>query len=130
MVSFGDMMTLILCFFILLVAMSEERNAGLMARGVGSFVVAVQSHGLDGILTSSNKQKVFDQVRRRFNLPPEPDPDRRLDHERASTSEMVRAEVLDAMRPRRELHQPRLATFAPGSALSFLILCLYLSLHL
>lgn len=115
MVSFGDMMTLILCFFILLVAMSKERNFGLMAKGLGSFVVAVESHGMNGILSANERQEMFDQVRRRFNLPPEPDPDRRADHRLASTTELVRAEMVKAMKPRRELHQPRLAAFPAGS---------------
>ncbi len=60
MVSFGDMMTLILCFFILLVSMSEERHHGLVAKGLGSFIVAIKSHGLDGIMSAQEKQGVFD----------------------------------------------------------------------
>lgn len=116
MVSFGDMMTLILCFFILLVALAEERNYGMMAKGLGSFVVAVESHGLNGVLSASERQKIFDQTRRRFNLPPEEDPDRRAEHHLASTTELVRAEMVKAMKPRRELHQPRLATFDAGSS--------------
>lgn len=116
MVSFGDMMTLILCFFILLVALSKERSFGLMAKGLGSFVVAVKSHGMNGILDGNERQATFDQIRRRFNLPPEPDPERRTDHSMASPMEMVRAEMLDAMTPRKELHQPRVATFARGSS--------------
>jgi flagellar motor protein MotB len=116
MVSFGDMMTLILCFFILLVALSKERQFGLLAKGLGSFVIAVKSHGLNGVLSGHEEQGIFDQMRRRFNLPPEPDPERRTEHELASSSEMVRAEMVEALEPRRELHQPRLAAFAPRSA--------------
>lgn len=116
MVSFGDMMTLILCFFILLVALSKERNFGMMAKGLGSFVVAVKSHGMNGVLSASERQQIFNEVRRRFNLPPEDDPERRDEHKLASTSEMVRADMVEAMKPRRELHQPQLANFAPGSA--------------
>lgn len=115
MVSFGDMMTLILCFFILLVAMSEERNYGLLAKGLGSFVVAIESFGLNGVLSDHEKQGIFDDVRRRFNLPPEEDPERRDEHRLASSRELLRAEVLEALKPHRELHQPRLAKFAPGS---------------
>ena len=74
MISFGDMMTLILTFFILLVSMAKERQYGLMADGLGSFVTALKSHGLPGILSDSEKKEVFDNFRRRFNLPPEPDP--------------------------------------------------------
>lgn len=115
MVSFGDMMTLILCFFILLVSMSEERHHGLVAKGVGSFIVAIKSHGLDGIMSAHEKQKIFDNVRRRFNLPPEEDPERREVHVEASHFELVRAEVLEALEPHHELRQPRIATFESGS---------------
>lgn len=112
MVSFGDMMTLILCFFILLVAMAKEQNFGLLAKGLGSFVVTLQSFGLTGILDDHEKQGIYDEVRRRFNLPPEDDPERRAPHEEASPFELVRAESLDALKPRRELRMPGIASFA------------------
>lgn len=115
MVSFGDMMTLILCFFILLVSMSKERNYGLLAKGVGSFVISIKSFGLTGILDDHDKQAVYDEVRRRFNLPPEPDPERRTEPEQASSLEMVRAEALEALKPRHELRMPTVATFEGAS---------------
>ncbi|MEM8713391.1 MAG: OmpA family protein [Planctomycetota bacterium] len=115
LVSFGDMMTLILCFFILLVAMSKERNFGLMARGIGSFVVQVKSMGLTGVLDAHEQQAIFNQMRRRFNLPPEDDPERRAAHEEAALSEMVRAEDLKKLEPHDEVRQPRVATFAADS---------------
>ncbi|MDF1836461.1 MAG: OmpA family protein [Planctomycetota bacterium] len=111
MVSFGDMMTLILCFFILLVSMAKERKAGMMAKGIGSFVVSLKSHGLTGVLSGEEKQEIFDQVRRRFNLPPEEDPERRADHKKASTKELLRAESLEALQPHREVRTPRVAAF-------------------
>ncbi len=116
LVSFGDMMTLILCFFILLVAMSKERNFGLMARGLGSFVVQIKSMGLTGVLDAHEKQAVFEQMRRRFNLPPEDDPERRATHEEAALTELLRADDLEAMKPHDEVRQPRLATFDEDSA--------------
>jgi chemotaxis protein MotB len=116
MVSFGDMMTLILCFFILLVSMSKERNYGLMAKGVGSFVMSVRSMGLTGILDAHDKQEIFEQMRRRFNLPPEPDLTRRAPSEDASAREILRAEVLEALKPHSQLRYPRVASFAAGSA--------------
>ena len=111
LVSFGDMMTLILCFFILLVAMAEERDFGLMARGIGSFVVQVKSMGLTGVLDGHERQEIFDQVRRRFNLPPEDDPERRAVHEESALAELVRAEDLERLQPHDEVRQPRLASF-------------------
>ena len=116
LVSFGDMMTLILCFFILLVAMAKERDHGLMARGIGSFVVQVKSMGLTGIMDGHEKQEIFEQMRRRFNLPPEDDPERRATHEEAALSELVRAEDLEKMEPHDEVRQPRVATCPPDSA--------------
>lgn len=116
LVSFGDMMTLILCFFILLVAMSKERNFGLMARGIGSFVIQVKSMGLTGILPAHEKQAIHSQMRRRFNLPPEDDPERQAAHEQAALNELVRAEDLEALKPHDEVRQPRVASFDPDSA--------------
>lgn len=114
MVSFGDMMTLILCFFILLVALAEERQFGLMARGIGSFVIALKSHGLEGILNASEKQAIHEHVRRRFNLPPEEDPERRAPHAEASLSELLRAEHLEALQARDEVRQHGVALFEAG----------------
>lgn len=116
LVSFGDMMTLILCFFILLVAMSKERNYGLMAKGLGSFIVQIKSMGLTGILDAHEKQSILDQMRRRFNLPPEDDPERQEAHEQAALNELLRAEDLEALEPHDEVRQPRIADFAPDSA--------------
>lgn len=117
MVSFCDMMTLILTFFILLVSMSKEQQAGLVAKGVGSFIVAVKSHGLNGIMSGVDKQQVFEHMRRRFNLPPEEDPELRpespLD---ASNMELIKTRLLDALEPHGELTYPQVATFAPGSS--------------
>lgn len=52
MMSFSDMMTNLLCFFILLCAFAEERRAGFISDGVVSFRTALMSHGLPGVLPS------------------------------------------------------------------------------
>ena len=116
LVSFGDMMTLILTFFILLVSMASERKSGLVADGLGSFVAALKSNGLPGTLTESERIEIFNNFRRRFNLPPEPDPERRVDFNSASDKELLRALTTDALAPHRELFQPQAALFEKGSA--------------
>jgi chemotaxis protein MotB len=116
MVSFGDMMTLILCFFILLVSMATEQNYGLLAKGVGSFIVAVRSFGMNGVLSGQDESRIFEQVRRRFNLPPEEDPDRREAHLEASHFELVRAKAMEALQPQLELSQPEIAAFGSDSS--------------
>jgi chemotaxis protein MotB len=116
LVSFGDMMTLILCFFILLVAMSKSRSFGLMARGLGSFVVTVRSMGLTGLLSGHEEQAIFEQMRRRFNLPPEDDPARRAVHEDASLKELIRASSVEKLTPHDEVRQYRIASFDSGDA--------------
>ena len=116
LVSFGDMMTLILTFFILLVSMSAERHWGLMADGLGSFVAALQSHGVPGFLSENDRIEVFENFRRRFNLPPEADPERREAHVDASDMELVRAAAAEALAPHDELFQPLVAVFETDSA--------------
>ncbi len=116
MVSFCDMMTLILTFFILLVSMSREQEAGLVAKGVGSFIIAIKSHGLDGIMSGQQKQHVFENIRRKFNVPQDVDPERLEDIQEASTQELLRAEQLEALLPHEELTYPGVVRFAPDSA--------------
>ena len=115
MVSFGDMMTLILTFFILLVSMSKERQVGLVAKGVGSFMVRLNSLGLDGTLDGQQEREIFDEVRARFNLPPEDDPERQVDDVDAATVEQLDAESLERMPAADVLLQPGIALFPPGS---------------
>ena len=115
MISFGDMMTLILTFFILLVSMSKEQQEGLVATGVGSFLVALRSFGLPGVLDASEEAAVFENVRMRFNLPPEDDPERRDEHRDAATLELLRATAARALKPHDELNQPGIARFDLGS---------------
>ena len=116
LVSFGDMMTLILTFFILLVSMATQRDYGLMASGLGSFLVALKTHGMPGVMSASERAEVFNHYRARFNLPPEPDPERREAHVLASDMELVRATAARALRPFDALFQPQVATFEPDSA--------------
>jgi len=116
MVSFGDMMTLILTFFILLVSLSKEQQIGLVAKGVGSFLVALRSFGLPGVLDASEEASIFDNVRRRFNVPPEDDPDRRPDNMLdAHDTELIKAELAKALAPHREMALPAVAMFEPQS---------------
>ena len=116
LVSFGDMMTLILTFFILLASMSTSREYGLLARGLGSFVVALKSHGMPGMMADSEKAAIFNEYRRRFNLPAEADPLRRTAPDKASELELLRATATTALAPTDELPQPRIAEFQPDSA--------------
>jgi len=48
--TFSDMMTLLLAFFILLQIFSTRRDPELFARGKGSFMRAIETFGLDGLL--------------------------------------------------------------------------------
>ncbi len=129
MVSFGDMMTLILTFFILLVSMSKEQQVGLVAKGVGSFLVALRSFGLPGVLDDSEEASIFENVRRKFNVPPEEDPDRRPDNMLdASDTELIKAALTEALAPHREMAQPAVAVFEPHSAELTETACRYLDM--
>ncbi|MFT7484366.1 MAG: flagellar motor protein MotB [Candidatus Paceibacteria bacterium] len=116
MVSFCDMMTLILTFFILLVSMSKERKAGLAAAGVGSFVIAVKSHGLPGVLSGQEEMAIFEHTRRKFNVPQDEDPDRMTDVVDASNLELIKTKLLDALQPHDEMTHPSVLEFPEGSA--------------
>lgn len=115
MVSFGDMMTLILTFFILLVSMSKERQVGLIASGVGSFIVHMESMGLNGIMGASERDRIFNEVRIKFQLPPEKDPDKSSSPEEGAVNDVLNADRVDELDPHDSLLQPAIAVFALGS---------------
>ncbi|MCA9322805.1 MAG: OmpA family protein [Planctomycetes bacterium] len=50
MVSFGDMITILLTFFILLCSYATERQSGFVSDGIGSFRTAINNFGLPGIM--------------------------------------------------------------------------------
>ena len=116
MVSFCDMMTLILTFFILLVSMSKEQKAGLMAAGVGSFIIAIESHGMPGVMSGAEKEKIFENVRRKFNVPQDGAPELEASVVDASKLELIRTKILEALQPHSSLPYPGVVEFEPGSA--------------
>jgi hypothetical protein len=116
MVSFSDMMTLILTFFILLVSLSREQSYGLLADGVGSFRIALESHGMNGLLGDSDRKAIFENQRRRFNLPERLDGQAAVRPEDASVMELLKAESIEALLPHDELAFPAVAAFIADSA--------------
>lgn len=56
MVSFGDMITLLLTFFILLVAMADTQTAGLVGAGRGPLIPHVNAKGEPGIMKGRLKE--------------------------------------------------------------------------
>ncbi|MBL8863778.1 MAG: OmpA family protein [Planctomycetes bacterium] len=116
LVSFGDMMTLILTFFILLVSMADEQNPAAMARGLGSFEVALHSHGLPGLLSGDERLEIFNRVRARFELPPLEEGElERLDRTPSQT-ELLPVDSLDKTPRQHEIVSNVLAVFEPGSS--------------
>ena len=69
MTSFADMMTLMLTFFILLVAFAQEQRAELVAAGTGSFINAIDSLGLPGFLPGGRRPVALGQVPPSFTIP-------------------------------------------------------------
>lgn len=70
LISFGDMMTLFLCFFIMLVTMAKTQDAGLMAKGLGPFIASLEMSGNDGALGGSRMLEGINRYRIRFGLEP------------------------------------------------------------
>ena len=54
LISFGDTMTALLAFFIVLNSLAEEQSGANLHRGTGSFVQALQSMGLPGFFQGDN----------------------------------------------------------------------------
>jgi chemotaxis protein MotB len=116
LISFGDMMTLFLCFFIILVTMAPKPESGFVAAGLGEFVSALEDGGLGGAMDGEARLVKVNEFRRRFGLVP-----LTLDEYLAGQPETKSAPELeklvqDSLRDYHELTQPAMATFAPGSS--------------
>ncbi len=116
LMSFGDMMTLFLCFFIILVTMADRQEGGLMAAGLGPFVTALESHGLDGALSGEQRLAAVNAFRERFGMAPERDPARL--EQTIDVSDLSKLEdfVAETLRPHAEILQPSVAVFPADSA--------------
>jgi len=116
LMSFGDMMTLFLCFFIMLVTMAAKQDAGLVARGLGPFVSALESHGLDGAISGEQRLQAINTFRERFGLPPEVDSTSVEAQTTFKDLGQIEDLVFKALKPHAEISQPSVAVFDPGSA--------------
>jgi len=61
LISFGDTMTAMLAFFIVLNTLAEEQTGANLHAGTGSFVTAINSMGLPGRFSSDTSKQVAQQ---------------------------------------------------------------------
>lgn len=115
LISFGDMMTLFLCFFIVLVTMAPTQDAGLVAAGLGPFVAALENTGNDLPLTGADALSKVNTYRKRFGLAPITE-EQYLGAAEIAQSRDVEKIVKASLRPYSEMMHPLVAQFAPGSA--------------
>jgi hypothetical protein len=74
LVSFGDTMTTLLAFFIVLCSLAEEQTGADLYSGTGSFVQAIQGLGLPGRFRNGTSSKLVEKAHRgpRY-IAPDPD---------------------------------------------------------
>lgn len=76
LVSFGDTMTALLAFFIVLNSLAEEQTGANLHSGTGSFIRTLNSFGLSGIIDGKQSRLSF-QMNARSPLYFVPDPEER-----------------------------------------------------
>ncbi len=116
MLSFSDMMTNVLCFFILLQAFASERQVGLLADGLGSFRDEVSTLGLPGSLPGSRAAvdlgagRVFFRPPRSINPKNLVEPDGKIAD---ANRDALRAVVLEAIKKTGVTMIPTAIVFEP-----------------
>jgi hypothetical protein len=76
LVSFGDTMTALLAFFIVLNSLAEEQTGANLHSGTGSFIRTLNSFGLSGVINSDHSSLAF-QMDETSPLYFVPDPEQR-----------------------------------------------------
>ena len=117
LISFGDMMTLFLCFFIVLVTMAPKQDAGLIAAGLGPFIAAMENKGQDLPLTGAESLNKINSVRKRFGLLPITEQEMILGAQEVKSAKDIEQMIKRSLRPYSELRQPFVVpVFRPDSA--------------
>jgi flagellar motor protein MotB len=116
LISFGDMMTLFLCFFIILVTMAPKPESGLVAAGLGEFVNVLEGSGVGGALDGEARLAKVNEFRERFGLVPLTLDEYLAGQPETKSAPELEKMVQDSLRDYSELTQPALATFASGSS--------------
>jgi len=65
-VTFSDMVTLLLTFFVLLLSLAEKQDSGLFQKGLDSFQKAIADFGLSGLLFNRDPSVQFDHPRIKY----------------------------------------------------------------
>lgn len=116
LISFGDMMTLFLCFFIVLVTMAPKQDAGLIAAGLGPFIAAMENKGQDLPMTGADSFNKINEVRKRFGLNPMREEEFLLGAVEVKSAKDMEQLIKRSLRAYNELRQPFLAVFDEDSA--------------
>lgn len=115
LISFGDMMTLFLCFFIMLVTMAKTQDAGLMARGIGPFIASLEMNGDDGAMRGSEVITAINRYRTRFGLDPLTEDEFLTGRETPKSAADIEKLIRSSMRSSFMIEQPAVAQFAVES---------------
>jgi flagellar motor protein MotB len=116
LISFGDMMTLLLCFFLILLMMGPKADAGLVAKGLGAYVVALEGTGVAGALDGAKTLAKVNEYRKRFGLEEISQEEMASGQVEAKKVADVRALLDTSLMAYSEMLQPLVARFAPASS--------------
>jgi outer membrane protein OmpA-like peptidoglycan-associated protein len=109
------MMTLFLCFFIILVTMAPKPESGLMAAGLGEFVNVLEGSGVGGALDGNARLQKVNEFRQRFGLSPLTLEEYLANQPETKSAPDLERMVGDYLRDYSELRQPALIVFEPSS---------------
>jgi len=120
-VSYGDMTTNLLTFFILLLSLAETQDAGLLAAGTGSFIHALDTLGLPGILPSNARPLNKESFAPNFPIPsrhvervPKELANDQLIHQ--PPRDRLQRATVDYLRQNHAVAFPTAVAFQPGTA--------------
>ncbi len=118
LVSFGDMMTILLTFFILLCTYATAKTSGFVSDGVGSFQRAIEQMGMPAFLMSDRQVVNLDADRIRYRSKKREDQGERTQDTRriSDEREQFRRAKVKPLKIGEELRLEVSIRFLPGTA--------------